>query len=349
MSFHGLAGIGYIVVAGVAMGCSILPMKYATKWKWENIWMGYIGFAQVILPCLVILITIPQPWKTYREATLSAILSAVLLGLGWGIGNTLSGIGYALLGIGLGTSIVLGLTAAIGSLLPLIILFPGRLESRAACLVYVGIVVTILGLILSAHAGRLRQEHRPKGETTSSADIKAFGKGDIRLGMVVCIASGILSSMLNLALVFGDNIRLAALRRGATQMGAVNLLWLPVEIAGFLPTLFYCMLLFRKNKSWAYFRCPGALSHWLIAILMGALFLTGLSVYGLGTAHLGEMGAILGFPVFMSTVVITSNTAGLITGEWRDSPRSAYLYGLSGLLLLLSAIVIIGWGKSSLL
>jgi L-rhamnose-H+ transport protein len=192
--------------------------------------MGYIGFAQVVFPCLVILVTIPHPWKTYHDATASAKLSAVLLGFGWGIGNTLSGIGYAMLGIGLGTTIVLGLTAALGSLLPLVILFPERLGSRAACFAYVGIVVTILGLILSAHAGRLRQENRPKGQTTSNVDIRAFGKGDIRLDMVVCMASGILSSMLNLALVFGDNIRLVALRRSATQMGAVNSLWLPVVI-----------------------------------------------------------------------------------------------------------------------
>ncbi len=37
------------------------------------------------------------------------------------------------------------------------------------------------------------------------------------------------------------------------------------------------------------------------------------------------MGAVLNFPVFMSTIVLTGNTAGFITGEWRGSPRGKHV------------------------
>jgi L-rhamnose-H+ transport protein len=213
---------------------------------------------------------------------------------------------------------------------------------------YGGVAVMLVGLVLSAHAGRWRQALRPKHETTSGADISAFGKGDIRVGLLICIASGVLSSMLNLALVFGDDIRVTAERLGASSVASVNMLWLPVESAGFLPTLFYCAYLLTKNKTWSVYLRRGTLSHWFIAMLMSAFFMGGLSLYGLGVGRLGEMGAILGFPIFMCTIVFTGNTAGLITGEWRGSPRVAYAYGLAGLLLLAAAIVCIGLGKAAI-
>lgn len=46
----------------------------------------------------------------------------------------------------------------------------------------------------------------------------------------------------------------------------------------------------------------------------------------------------------MSMTVITANTFGWVTGEWRGSPRKAYAYGAAGLLVLVVAIVIIGVG-----
>jgi L-rhamnose-H+ transport protein len=347
MSVELLTGVGVIVLAGMVMGCTILPMKYAIKWKWENIWMAFTGFAQVIFPTVLIELTVPNAWQAYHVAKLSALASALLLGFGWGIGNTLSGIGYTMLGMGLGTSLVLGFTAAIGSLLPLVILYPGQLWSSSVALLYIGIGVMLAGLALSAQAGGRRQAIRHENEITTGAELQAFGKGDIRVGVLICVVSGILSSMLNLGLVFGDDIRLTALRLGASNIGAVNMVWLPVEASGFLATLFYCSYLLTKNRSWSLYFSEGTGSHWFIAMLMAAFFTGGLSLYGLGAGKLGTMGAIIGFPVFMSTIVLTGNTAGLVTGEWRGSPRTAYVFGTAGLFLLIVAIVCIGLGKAA--
>jgi len=342
------AGLGLIILAGMLMGCSILPMKYCTRWKWENVWLAFTCLAQTVFPLLVLLATVPRPWQVYSAAKMSALVSALLLGFGWGIGNTLSGIGYTMLGVGLGTSVVLGMTASLGSLLPLAILFPGRLRSSSMLLLYVGVIVMLAGLSITAQAGRWRQRGRPKSEITVEADIQSFGRGDIRIGLLVCIISGVLSSMLNLALVFGDGIRLSALKAGASDFAAVNALWLPVEAAGFLATFVYCSYLLTRSNNWSLYFSKGSGSHWLIAAVMAAFFITGLSIYGIGAARLGEMGAIVGFPVFMSTIVLTGNIAGLVTGEWRQSPRIAYLYGVLGLAVLILAIVCIGLGRARL-
>lgn len=317
-------------------------MRYATKWKWENIWLVFIGLGQVVFPLILVLLTVPRVGEILGGVKPSGLIVAFLFGVGWGVGNALAGIGYTMLGVGLGMSIVLGLTAVLGSLVPLAVFFPERLISSSVLALYAGVAVMLGGLILSSQAGKLRQAGQRKEEISNAADLKAFGKGRFRTGLFVCIAAGVFSSMLNLAFVFGDGIRAMALQMGASPSAAVNTLWLPILIAGFIPTLIYCAYLLSKNRSWSRFVEPGTGSHWGIAVLMGLLYLGGLSIYGIGAVKLGDMGAVLGFPIFMSTIVLTGNTAGLITGEWRSSCRAAYLYGLAGMLLLITAIVIIG-------
>lgn len=327
------------------MTCAIVPMKFARLWKWENVWLLYIGFGQVVFPLLLISLTAPAAWRVFGSAKTVALVAAMVFGFGWGVGNVLSGIGYTMLGVGLGLTIILGLTASLGSLIPLVVLYPQRLASSAALALYAGIGILVTGLVLCFHAGNLRQAHRSKDEISGGADLQSFGKGDLRTGVVICIASGILSSMLNLAFIFGDNIRVTALAHGMSPTAAVNTLWLPIFVCGFIPTLIYCVYLFVRDGSWRAFGQPATSVNWFIGILMGLLFVTGLSLYGIGSLRLGIMGPVLGFPVYTSAMVLSANAAGFVTGEWRGSPRSAYLYEIMGILLLIGSIVAIAIGN----
>lgn len=348
MEMTAIIGLGLTILSGIIMTCAIVPMKFARKWKWENIWLLYIGFGQVVFPLLLIWLTAPKAWAVLANARFSAVAAAILFGLGWGIGNVLSGIGYTMLGVGLGLTIILGLTASMGSLIPLAVLYPERLASNAAVALYLGVAVMLAGLIACYRAGNLRQKHQPRNEIAGGADLQAFGKGDLRTGVLICVASGILSSMVNLAFTFGDGIRTTALRFGMAPTAAVSTLWLPIFISGFIPTLVYCIYLFIRNSSVRAFVQPGTGSNWFIGMLMGLLFVTGLSFYGIGSLRLGSMGPVLGFPVYTSAMVLSANIAGFLTGEWRGSPRAAYIYELLGILLLIGAIVIIAAGNRTL-
>lgn len=347
MALSVLFGLALTLISGTLMTCAIVPMKYARRWRWENIWLLYIGFGQVVFPLILVGITAPQAWAVYLAARPKALLAAAVFGFGWGVGNVLSGIGYTMLGVGLGLTIILGLAASAGSLIPLAVLYPERLASASAVGLYLGVLLMLAGLILCFRGGNLRQAHRSQEETTGGADLQAFGKGDLRTGVIICVASGILSSMLNLAFTFGDDIRRSALRLGMSGAAAVNTLWLPIFLFGFLPTLVYCLYLFRRNGSWPAFGKPGTGSHWFFGMLMGLLFVTGLTLYGIGSLRLGTMGPVLGFPVYTSAMVLSANTAGVVTGEWRGSPRIAYLYELLGILLLVISIVVIAVGNRS--
>jgi L-rhamnose-H+ transport protein len=345
LSLSVLLGLVLTLTSGTLMTCAIVPMKYARRWRWENIWLLYIGFGQVVFPLILVGLTAPHAWAAYVSAKPQALLAACVFGFGWGVGNVLSGIGYTMLGVGLGLTIILGLAASAGSLIPLAVLYPERLASAAAVALYVGVLLMLAGLVLCFRGGKLRQAQRSHKEIASGADLQAFGKGDLRTGVIVCIASGILSSMLNLAFTFGDDIRKNALRLGMSSEAAVNTLWLPIFLFGFLPTLAYCVYLFRRNGSWRAFAKPGAGSHWFFGMLMGLLFVTGLSLYGIGSLRLGAMGPVLAFPVYTSAMVLSANAAGVVTGEWWGSPRAAYAYEFLGILLLIISIIVIALGN----
>ena len=53
-------GLGLTLLSGTMMTCAIVPMKFARRWKWENIWLLYIGFGQVVFPLLLIRLTAPE-------------------------------------------------------------------------------------------------------------------------------------------------------------------------------------------------------------------------------------------------------------------------------------------------
>src|SRR5262249_30184897 len=159
------------------------------------IWLVCTTVALALAPMVQVFLTAPQAWQSYRTASTASLVSAILFGLGWGVGSTLAGIGYTMLGIGLGVTIVFGLSIVVGSLLPLMIFFPARLLQSSTLGLYLGIAVTIVGLTLSAYAGKLRQGSRTNGKAASVPDIAAFGKGDIRIGLILCVSSGLLSGM----------------------------------------------------------------------------------------------------------------------------------------------------------
>lgn len=171
-----LIGLGLTILSGTLMTCAIVPMKFARQWKWENIWLLYIGFGQVVFPLLLVRLAAPNAWAVFAAAKPAALAAAALFGMGWGIGNVLSGIGYTMLGVGLGLTIILGLATSAGSLIPLAVLYPERLASSDAVALYLGVLVMLVGLIACFHAGNLRQAHQSKREISGVRTSKLSGR-----------------------------------------------------------------------------------------------------------------------------------------------------------------------------
>ena len=80
------SGLLVVLVAGVAQGSFMLPMKWTTQWKWENTWLIFACTAYLVCPWLLVLFTVPQAFQIYAAVPLSKIITVMLFGAGWGIG-----------------------------------------------------------------------------------------------------------------------------------------------------------------------------------------------------------------------------------------------------------------------
>jgi L-rhamnose-H+ transport protein len=58
---------------------------------------------------------------------------------------------------------------------------------------------------------------------------------------------------------------------------------------------------------------------------------------------MAEMGPVLGWPLFMSAIIIVSNIWGLATGEWRGVRPQTLLTVSLGMLLLILGFCTLAW------
>jgi len=250
-------------------------------------------------------------------------------------------LGLPCLGVGvmaLGFAIILGITASFGSLFPLAVLHAEELHSRRGEALMLGTAIMLGGLLLLALAGKRRERDTGASGTARSGFF---------LGLVLCIFSGLFSSMLNFSFVFGDEIRVRALASGASSAMAANPIWSLTVTGGFLSNLIYCVYLLSKNKTWGVYREGGTSTYWLLGGLMGLLWYGGTVAYGMGAASLGKLGGIVGWPVFMTLDILVGIFWGAVSGEWKKASRPAVAYCWAGVGVLVLAIVLISIGNAS--
>ena len=274
----------------------------------------------------------------YAEVSSSTLIKVASFGILWGIGATLFGLGISRVGLGLGFALILGITSSFGSLIPMAILHPQELSQKRGIALIAGTVIMVLGLVFLALAGRAREHDL--GEDGGA------GSG-FTVGLVICILSGLFSSMMNFSFVFGDELRRRALQSGATEAMAANPIWALTVSGGFVANFLYCVYLLNKNRTWSVFREGNSSIYWGLGFLMGLLWFGGTVLYGMGAASLGALGGIVGWPIFMTIDIIAALFWGAVSGEWREVSRRALIYNWTGVVILLLAIAVISVGNAS--
>jgi len=333
-------GLMLVLLGGMLNGSFAAPMKRLSAWRWENTWLVYAFTGLLILPWVIALATVPHLGGVLQQASGAVLAKVALFGFAWGIGGLLFGQGIARVGLALGFAVILGITSSFGSLLPLAILHPEQLATRNGVALIAGTLVMTLGLVFLALAGKRREREQASG--ASASERSGFG-----VGLVICILSGVFSSMLNFAFVFGEEMRQLSLQAGTSTAMSGNGIWALAVSTGFLANAAYCVYLLNKNHTWGVFmETPARAGYAMGASLMGILWYSGLVVYGMGAAALGTLGGIVGWPVFMSIDIIAGILWGFFGGEWKGASRTALGYCLTGIAILFLAIGVISLGKA---
>ena len=330
-------GIMLAIIAGILNGSFASATKFVKEWKWENIWSVWGVMGMVVSPWLIVLITIPHPWAAYQSGGAQNLLMLLAFGVGFGLAQIFFGLGIAAIGIALNFAIAIGISTAFGSLLPLVMLHREKLFTPQGNMIFLGVALMLVGIVGCAVAGTMKEKHlataaeRPRESAALKMSFKA--------GLGICILAGIGSPLINFGLAFGETLKKIAGDQGVGPSSQANIIWAPVETAAFVPYILYCLYLWKKNNTARLFRAPGTGLNWVLGALMGLLWFSSTVLYGASTARMSAMGAVLGWPLFMSVIIIASNAWGLATGEWKGSGSKALATMFGGILFLIAGFV----------
>jgi L-rhamnose-H+ transport protein len=328
------AGGGFVLLAAVANASFALPMKCMPRWSWENIWSVWSVCSLLVFPLFAAFFAVPALAAGYHEVPAPVIVRVFCYGFAWGIAQVLFGLSLKRIGMALTFSIVLGSSAAIGTLLPLIRLHSELFFTAIGGFILAGVFFVACGMVLCARAGFRRENEARKTMGPQRSD-------SFRTGLIIATVSGLCASFMNVGISFATPLLEMVARHRAEPYWSLNAVWLPLLVGGAVPNLAYCVHLFIKRRSLADFLQAGTSSYWLFYALMSVFCFGSSLTYGLASYYIGSLGPIVGWPVFMSLIVICASILGWISGEWRTSTRRPLQLQVAGIALLVLALFLL--------
>jgi L-rhamnose-H+ transport protein len=322
-----MTGFALTLLAGLLAGNCMLPMKFARRWPWESVWLVFSIVSLLILPWALALAIVKNLSGVYATLPLSAFLTPVLFGAGWGIAQILFGLSIARLGMALGYAIVVGLGALLGTLIPLFVKHADIARSDRGRPIFAGVAVMLAGIAVASWAGRRREN-------------AVASQNNYATALALAILCGILAPMLNYAFAFGERIANQAIAFGNSNEAAGYAVWPIALLGGLVPNVCYAAYLLSRNRTWSAFRTSWQSDAWC-GIAMGALWMGAFAVYGVSSVYLGALGTSAGWALFQIFMIMTANCSGLLTAEWKGAPRAAKWGMAAGLVLLSAATALI--------
>lgn len=338
-------GITLAVLSGVMNGTFTLPMRFLGRWSWENAWAVFIVVSCIVMPVAVAFATVSHLQQALFGAPTRAVLIALATGFAWGFGAIMFGQGVSALGIALGNTLVLAISSALGSFLPILLLAPDRLARPQGKAIMLGTAFGVAGIALCGYAG-LRRERSQKNQQSSVRGEMVGKARPFWVGLLLCTGSGLLSAVFNIGYSSAQGLVNSAQQAGNSAFAGSNLVWLLMLSSGAIVNLLFCAWLFHKNRSWSKYRERKVAPLYALAILMGLLWGGSIFVYGASAPRLGQLGPAIGWPLSLVVGLLIANLCGLATGEWKFSAASDRGWMIAGLAVLLLAISTLGWSST---
>eukprot|EP01025_Chloroclados_australasicus_P058091 TRINITY_DN7271_c1_g1_i1.p1 TRINITY_DN7271_c1_g1~~TRINITY_DN7271_c1_g1_i1.p1 ORF type:complete len:373 (+),score=18.65 TRINITY_DN7271_c1_g1_i1:93-1211(+) len=328
----------------------------ATKtqiWQPENVYFSWGLFQLFVLYGWT---TIVFGWNdfsgTINESGSKEIALVCIFSFVWGFGAYTYGLATKVAGPAIGISLI----ESTGQLLLLI------------C----AIILAICGFTLTAVAGLLKEkgiskDHMREQNKSVQDDQEALGtdvvtntnrqntqsKGNRSLNpswfaiVLICVVSGVASSMLQFAFVFGENlIDKAEYKHNKSETHATLIVWVFAFSIEATMILIYSVYLLISNRTYRnflnkYISWTEFLGNILKCFFMAVAFLAHIFLYGAAQAILGDLGAALAWPLLMISTVCAAQIWSLFLQEWKFASRLSRKVNFgSFLVLLLSATMI---------
>jgi L-rhamnose-H+ transport protein len=321
-------GVALAILSGLFNGLFTTPMKLEHRWKWENIWLVFIIVACLVMPLGIVFSDSPGWFGVLRQAPRYAVLAALIFGFAWGFGAICFGRSVESIGVSMANTLVIGLSSALGSLVPLFMKGEVHIRTKEIVL-FAGIIALLVGVGVCGKAGRIRDGHQ---------QIEALSWR----GYFFAVGAGVMSAIFNIGYALALPISDVGVNLGLTRFAATNSIWLLMLGAGSIPNIIYCTLLMKQNHTASLLHMGDSWQSWTRSSAMGLLWGSSIFIYGAATPRLGALGPSVGWPLSLAVGLVVANFMGVILGEWRRAAPQAVTLMWVGIATLLSATVLCG-------
>ncbi len=336
-------GVAIFALGGLAGAVFYLPFKQVRKWAWESYWLVYAVFGLILVPWALAYVTSPNATAVLRIAPRREILYCFLCGAAWGIGGLTWGLMLRYLGMGLGLAIGCGVCSAAGTLMPKVLRgeFSQLFEPGAGIVSFLGVVVSIVGIVFVGLAGMSKETELPEEEKK-----KAVAEYNFRKGILAALFSGLMSSAMSFGLNGGPEIQRLAVRTDpiTTPIWSGMPVLVVVLSGGFVINALWCLYLNAKNNTAADYGRAGTplAGNFIFAGLAGAIWCSQFICLKTAEPAMGQT-AYVGWAVLMASSILFSALLGIFLGEWKGTSRRTRIMLAAGLVLLLASAVIAGY------
>lgn len=350
MQTNPLFGIIFHAIGAASSSSCYTPQKKTPLWAWEAYWVATALFAWLILPIAGALITIPNYLEVLKSVPSSVMLKSFSLGVLYGFGGLTFGLGIRYIGFSLNYAIAIGLSAALGTLFPLI-WNPNegfvweiieKFSGGPGLIILAGILISFAGIFFCGLAGALRERGKEGQSQTFN----------LRLGLPLATMAGVLSAVFNYALLAGEPLELAARDMGANELLKMNAIYPFSNGGAFVTNAIGCMILFWRNGTASHLvKLPGNAGggtlgfYWLMAALSGAFWYFQFFFYGMGHFHMGERFGFTSWALHMAMLILFSNMYGFFFKEWAGADKHPKRVLHLGMLFIVVACTLIAWGN----
>jgi len=341
-------GILIALVAGALNGMFALPMKLNKNWAWENNWFPFSFLSLLIFPLFIVVLSIPKPVELLSSLPVHNIITGLLFGIIIYGGSLLFGISLGYIGIALSFTLLVGSMSIVGVLLPLIIFNSNILFSTGGIFILSGVFLFLISLFFSFKAGKLKEASLKSQNTEDTGK-----KSSMQKGMTLAITGGVLSGLLSLVMNMGwakEIVNKAVQTGNANLSYASNAVLFIILIGGLIPNIGYCIFLLYKNDNWSLYKKYNSILYWIAILSMGLLYSASNGLWGISISEsmLGKLGPSVGWALFIGMMVISSNISGALTGEWKSAGKRSLKYLFVSIGLIISALLLIGYGNYNL-
>ena len=382
MGANPFVGVIYHWIGGFASATNFIPFRGIKRWSWEIYWLIQGFAAWIVAPVVLGSIFVPNLFGILRQSYAEnphRVLLALLFGALWGIGGLTFGLAIRYLGIALGYAIALGLCAAFGTIVPPIAhgQFMTILHQSSGQVILLGVAVCVIGVAVNGSAGVSKdREFTPEEKAEAGETDFNFGKG-----LAIAILAGFMSSFFAFGLdagkPIGDLTKTRLLADGRLDLWQNLPILVVVLWGGFLTNFVWSWILIFKNGSASQFtgtpglnpmrasatsgdtladfdpedphyseRLSGStlFANYLFAAMAGVIWYFQFFFYSMGQTKMGKYD-FSSWTLHMASIIIFATLWGIFLKEWKGTSRRTKLLVASGLFLLVSSTVVVGYGN----